>query len=66
VPLQQYLVGRELNRRVYLALQEHGIRIGMPQQIMRTEAPAAEAASQPTASAVDRTSRGPGPGLSDC
>jgi moderate conductance mechanosensitive channel len=59
LPLQQYLVGREFNRRVYLALQEHGIRIGMPQQIVRAEVPAAEAASQRTVSSIDRTSREP-------
>ncbi len=47
LPLQQYPVGREFNRRVYLALREHGIRIGMPQQIVRAEAASAEAAPQP-------------------
>ncbi len=52
LPLQQYAVGRELNRRIYLTLQEHGIRIGMPQQIVRAEAPAAETAPQPAASSV--------------
>lgn len=60
LPLQQYVVGREFNRRVYLALQEHGIQIGMPQQIVRAEVPPAEAASQPAASSIDRTTRGPG------
>ena len=59
LPLQQYLVGREFNRRVYLALQEHGIRIGMPQQIVRAEVPAAEAASQRSVSSIDQTSREP-------
>jgi small-conductance mechanosensitive channel len=50
LPLQQYAVGREFNRRVYRALQEHGIPIGMPQQIVRAEVPAAETAPQPAAS----------------
>ena len=39
-PLQQYPVGREFNRRVYLALQSHEIGIGMPQEILRDEATA--------------------------
>jgi small conductance mechanosensitive channel len=47
LPLQQYPVGREFNRRVYLALQEHGIRIGVPQQVVLAEAPPGQAASQP-------------------
>jgi small-conductance mechanosensitive channel len=43
LPLQQYSVAREFNRRVYIALQGHGIQIGMPQQIVR-DAASAEAA----------------------
>jgi small conductance mechanosensitive channel len=42
VPLQQYAVGREFNRRVYLALQENRIQIGIPQQIVRAEPRPAE------------------------
>jgi small-conductance mechanosensitive channel len=33
LPLQQFAVGREFNRRVYLALGRHRIGIGMPQRI---------------------------------
>jgi small conductance mechanosensitive channel len=55
LPLQQYPVGREFNRRVYLALREHDIRIGMPQQIVRTEVSTPEAAAEPEAGpAFDR------------
>jgi small conductance mechanosensitive channel len=39
LPLRQYPVGREFNRRVYLALQSHGIGIGIPQEIDRVESP---------------------------
>jgi len=46
LPLQQYPVGREFNRRVYLALREHDIRIGMPQQIVRTEVSTPQAAPE--------------------
>ena len=47
LPLQQYPVGREFNRRVYLALREHDIRIGMPQQIVRAEGSTPEAVREP-------------------
>jgi small conductance mechanosensitive channel len=43
LPLQQYPVAREFNRRVYLALQSHDIGIGIPQQIERAEISIAEA-----------------------
>jgi small conductance mechanosensitive channel len=39
LPLQQYPVGRELNRRVYLALQSHDIGIGLPQELSWAEQP---------------------------
>ncbi|MGG6292972.1 mechanosensitive ion channel family protein [Leptolyngbya sp. AN02str] len=35
-PLQQYLVGREFRKRMLFAFEEHGIEIGMPQQMLRT------------------------------
>ena len=33
-PLQQWTVGREFRLRVRVALAEHGIRIGTPQQVI--------------------------------
>ncbi|MGD0472820.1 MAG: mechanosensitive ion channel family protein [Candidatus Velthaea sp.] len=47
LPLQQYPVGREFNRRVYLALRDHDIRIGMPQQGIRAEVWTPDAAHEP-------------------
>lgn len=35
-PLQQFAVRREFNRRILIALQEQGIAIGTPQQIVRS------------------------------
>ena len=35
LPLQRVPVRREFNRRVLVALQQHGIEIGVPQQIVR-------------------------------
>jgi small-conductance mechanosensitive channel len=46
LPLQQYSVGREFNRRVYLALRENGIGIGMPQQVVLAEVPVAHDGSR--------------------
>jgi moderate conductance mechanosensitive channel len=40
VPLQQFPVRREFNRRVRAALQENGIAIGVPQQAVRAAADA--------------------------
>jgi small conductance mechanosensitive channel len=34
-PAQQYPVRRELNRRMLLAFREHGIALGIPQQLVR-------------------------------
>ncbi|NJP08883.1 MAG: mechanosensitive ion channel family protein [Leptolyngbyaceae cyanobacterium RU_5_1] len=36
-PLQQWVVGREFRRRIRHALNEHNIRIGIPQQSLRYE-----------------------------
>ncbi len=36
-PLQQWLVGREFRRRVHIALHQHSIPIGIPQQIVAAE-----------------------------
>jgi small-conductance mechanosensitive channel len=47
VPLQQFPVHREFNRRVRAALQENGIAIGVPQQAVRTAADAPFAAPTP-------------------
>ncbi len=49
LPLQQYPVGREFNRRIYLALQAHDIGIGMPQEISWAEQPTPDAPSLPAA-----------------
>ncbi len=36
-PLQQWLVGREFRRQVHIAFQHHGIKIGVPQQVVAGE-----------------------------
>ena len=48
-PLQRVPVRREFNRRVLVALKQHGIEIGVPQQIVRPVMSGGKAAAGPPA-----------------
>lgn len=49
-PAQQYAVERELNRRVLLAFQAHGVSLAIPQQIVHAAIPDANGAPPAAAS----------------